>query len=37
MRKKFKAILKDNQGFGEKLELLIKKDYAEILTEEDKA
>ena len=37
MKKNFKAILKDNQGFGEKLELFIKKDYAEILTEEDKA
>lgn len=37
MNKKFKAILTDNEEHGDKIEILVREDYAEILTEEDKA
>ena len=37
MRKEFKAVLTDKEEHGDKIEILIREDYAEILTEEDKA
>ena len=37
MRKEFKTILTDNEEHGDKIEILVKENYAEILTEEDKA
>ena len=37
MNKELKAILTDNEEHGDKIEILVREDYAEILTEEDKA
>lgn len=37
MRKEFKAILTDNEEHGDEIKVLVREDYAEILTEEDKA
>lgn len=37
MRKEFKAILTDKEEHGDKIEILVREDYAEILTEEDRA
>lgn len=37
MRKKFKAVLTDKEEHGDKIEILVREDYAEILTADDKA
>ena len=37
MKKEFKTILTDNEEHGDEIEILVKENYAEILTEEDKA
>ena len=37
MRKEFKSVLTNNEEHGDKIEILIGENYAEILTEEDKA
>ena len=37
MKKEFKAILTDKEEHGDEIKILVREDYAEILTEEDKA